>query len=261
MSLCQISNSGSHTHVMCLLLAAVCLTGACAKRPAGPEAAPAGEAAGPDAERAELERAHRELQDRANTMELQLLEKDAQVRELQQRLEDQQRMLDETISEVVRAKAKLRSVESKAEAASAIAETEIALKALSDRSGGADTPEYRQASELLGMSADEFDKDNYGGAIYLTSQAKTLIRTGQLRLSERAEIETVAGAVPFGVPLSLKVVTNSNVREGPGLSFRVLTTLKSGAPVTAHSHKGKWVQVQLEDGTRGWIHQTLVGSR
>ena len=42
-------------------------------------------------------------------------------------------MLDEAVVEVVRTKAKLRSIESRAEAASSMAEAEIALKGLAER--------------------------------------------------------------------------------------------------------------------------------
>ena len=63
-------------------------------------------------------------------LQLRLLERDAQIKQLEERLNSQQEMLDEAIQEVVRAKAKLRTLESKAEAASEMAEAEIAIKAL-----------------------------------------------------------------------------------------------------------------------------------
>lgn len=212
-------------------------------------------------ELAELRAEIHELADRATKAELLLLEREARIAELEQRLESQQRMIDETISEVVRAKAKLRSVESKAEAASQIAEAEIALKTLLDLAGGEETQEYLQAAQLLEKGAQEFEQQNFGGAIYLTSQAKSIVSLGQLRLRNRDRIEASAGEVLFGVPVSLKVVRTSNVRKGPGLDFRVLATLDGGTPVTGYSYKGKWVHVKLEDGTDGWIYQALVGRR
>jgi hypothetical protein len=210
---------------------------------------------------AELQASYRELEDRATRAELLLLERDARIRELEQRLDRQQRLIDETISEVVRAKAKLRSVESRAEAASQMAEAEIALKGLGELAGGERTPEYVQAAELLERSGREFEEENYGGAMYLTNQAKTIISLAQLRIRNRERIETSAGEVAFSVPLSLEVARRSNVRKGPGLQFPVLTVLEAGAPVTGYSYKGKWVQVKLEDGSRGWIYQTLLSGR
>ncbi|MDA2912153.1 hypothetical protein MYX04_14635, partial [Nitrospiraceae bacterium AH_259_D15_M11_P09] len=63
------------------------------------------------------------LDDGAANLHLLLLEKEARVNRLTEQLE-------KVILEVVRAKAKLRSLESKAEAASHLAEAEIAVKAL-----------------------------------------------------------------------------------------------------------------------------------
>lgn len=252
-----------------LSLAIAALTyigGACLFRPgpdeatgeAEPSPAEAEAAERRSAEYAELEAAYKELEERATRAELRLLEKDAQIHELQRRFDEQQRLLDATINEVVRAKAKLRSVESKAEAASEIAEAEIALKALGDLPNGADSPEHRKGMELLDRSGEEFENENFGGSIYLTSQAKAIIRQGQMRLREREQLDTVAGEVAFGSPLPLKLSRTSNVRNGPGLEFRVLTTLESGTSVIGYSHKGSWVRVRLEDGTDGWIHQSLV---
>lgn len=67
--------------------------------------------------------ANQELEGELARLQLLLLEKEAKNKDLDQRL-------DEAILEVVRAKAKLRSLESKAEAVSTLAEGEIALKAL-----------------------------------------------------------------------------------------------------------------------------------
>ncbi len=246
------------------------LSGACFLRPGPEEPTPA--ESSPDSveaesdvvasdDYAELEAAYRDLQERVTRAELRLLERDAQIRELEQRLDEQQRLLDANINEVVRAKAKLRGVEGKAEAASEIAEAEIALQALADLPGGSDTPEHRKSIELLERSGEEFEKENYGGAIYLTSQAKALIRQGQMRLRGREQLDSVAGEVAFGSPLLLQVTRNSNVRDGPGLEFAVLTTLRSGTPVIGYSHIGSWVRVKLEDGSSGWIHQRLVSGR
>src|SRR5207237_489681 len=63
------------------------------------------------------------LEQRAARLELRLLERDAQLEEIQARL-------DEARQEVVRAMAKLQTVASRAEAASAIAEGEIAVQSL-----------------------------------------------------------------------------------------------------------------------------------
>ena len=64
-----------------------------------------------------------EVDRRAARLELQLMARDAQIEDLQSRLED-------TRAEVVRAMAKLQSVASRAQAASAMAEAEVILQTL-----------------------------------------------------------------------------------------------------------------------------------
>jgi multidrug efflux pump subunit AcrA (membrane-fusion protein) len=207
-------------------------------------------------------------EDNIAKLQLRLLERNAQIKQLEERLNSQQEMLDEAIQEVVRAKAKLRSLESKAEAASGIAEAEIALKALKAQlAGQTRNPELIKAQELLKMSAQEFKKENYGGAVYLTSQAKGHIRTGQIRLAGREKaapikrLPPIKGEVFFALPLPLQVVRTSNLRKQPNLESNVITTLKKGTPLIGYSYKGQWVRVTSEDGTNGWVFQTLVGGR
>jgi hypothetical protein len=201
-------------------------------------------------------------------LQLRLLERDAQIKQLEERLNSQQEMLDEAIQEVVRAKAKLRSLESKAEAASEMAEAEIAVKALKAQlAGQTRNPELIKAQELLKMSAQEFKKGNYGGAVYLTTQAKGHIRSGQIRLGGREKVAPikrlppVKGEVFFALPLPLQILKTSNLREQPDLEGKVITTLEKGTPLIGYSYKDKWVRVTSEDGNNGWVFQTLVGGR
>ena len=201
-------------------------------------------------------------------LQLQMLERDAQIKQLEERLNSQQEMLDEAIQEVVRAKAKLRSLESKAEAASEMAEAEIAVKALKAQlAGQTRNPELIKAQELLKMSAKEFKKENYGGAVYLTNQAKGHIRAGQIQLTGREKVAPIKrlppikGEVFFSLPLPLRVLRTSNLRDQPDLKSKVITTLEKETPLIGYSYKGQWVRVISEDGGYGWVFQTLVGSR
>ena len=117
-----------------LLSVCACLLVACAKHP---------QVRTPDPRVRELQRtlakreaSLKEMEDNIAAMQLRLLEKDAQNMKLEERLNSQQVMLDEAVLDVVRAKAKLRSLESKAEAASEMAEAEIAVKALKVQAKG-----------------------------------------------------------------------------------------------------------------------------
>ena len=212
-------------------------------------------------EHRQLVQEYQKLDDRATKLDFAVAERNVRIAQLEQQVKVQQRKIDESISEVVRAKAKLRSVVSRAEAASRMAEAEIALNALADMAGGDSTEEYSKGVDYLERSAAEFEAGNYAGAIVLTSEAKSIIGSAESRLREREVIEPSAGEVAFGSPVPLEVIRNSNVRNGPGLEYSVLATLVSGTPVIGYSYKGQWVHVTLEDGSEGWIFQKLVSER
>src|SRR5438445_11007332 len=198
------------------------------------------------------------LEQHAGRLELKTLEQEAQIEELQDRLDDARR-------EVVRAMAKLQSLATRAEAASGMAEGEIALEALrsANGSGGgssAASPELAQGTQLLQLATAEFDKQNYAGALYLATQAKNAAAAGQGRVtSERGTPRT--GEIPFARPLHLQTTGRANVREGPGGNFRVSYTLDGGAALTAYAYVDQWVRVADESDRPGWIHQGLIGRR
>lgn len=236
----------SRVHSLFLLVGSCILLSACAKKTPQPEGAKSQE------ELAKQTTETRELEEQVAKIQLHLLEQEAQVKDLQKKL-------DEAIQEVVRAKAKLHTIESKAEAASTMAEAEIALNTLKSRMAGQEKfSEVVQAEHLLKMTAQEFEKENYGGALYLTSQAKGFIRAGEARLKTQENIPVRVGEVFFTVPVPLRVLTPSHVREGPGLEFKVLFTLEKGTPLVGHSYKGQWVRVEDEEGRGGWIFRSLV---
>src|SRR5256885_7379920 len=69
--------------------------------------------------------------------------------------------------------AKLQTLASRAEAASAMAEAEIALQSLKTAAAPQAVPETGQATQMLQQSTAEFNKRNYGGALKLAHQAKS----------------------------------------------------------------------------------------
>ena len=215
-----------------------------------PEVEPAAEAA----QEATLHRLETENQ----SQRLRLLEKDAAIARLEQQLASRQQTLDDAIQEVVRAKAKHSNPQDRARAASESAEAEIALESLRGEVAGAANPALAQAERLMVMSAEEFDKRNFGGALFLTRQAKQRIRAGMDGLVASEPQERLDGEHLLALPLALTLTKNSNLRQGPGQEFKVLEILSKGAPVTGYSSKGPWLRVKCADGTGGWIHQSLL---
>jgi|SRR6185437_2267501 uncharacterized coiled-coil protein SlyX len=196
------------------------------------------------------------LEQRAARLELKVLEQEAQVDELRSRLDDARR-------EVVRAMAKLQSLATRAEAASGMAEAEIALQALRTANGNSapPSPEYGQGSQLLQLATTEFDQQNYAGALYLATEAKNAAAAGRGRVASDDRSTTRRGEVPFALPLRLQTTGRANVREGPGAGFKVLFTLETGVPIVAYSYVDQWVRIRDESDRAGWIHQTLIDRR
>ena len=192
-----------------------------------------------------------QLEQRVARLELQLLEKQAQVEELQARLDDARR-------EVVRGMSKLQTLATRAEAASGIAEAEIALGSLRAARASTEIPEV---SQLMRLSTAEFDKENYGGALYLANQAKSaaVAAHGQLGSVDQASLRN--GEVPFALPLRLQTSARANLRAGPGSSHAIVRTLPAGSALTGHSFTGQWVRVSDEAGQGGWIYLNLIARR
>jgi hypothetical protein len=192
-----------------------------------------------------------ELERRVAELELRLLEREAQVDELEERLND-------TRGEVVRTMAKLQTVASRAEAASGMAEAEIALQSLK-ASAGQNSPEIAQAMALVRQSTAEFNKENYGGALYLAGQAKALAGLSRGRVTQAGSSRT--GEIPFAAPLRLKTTGRGNVREGPGTNHAVAFSIDGGSPLTGHSYVEDWIRVTDDNGRSGWIFRSLITRR
>jgi hypothetical protein len=179
------------------------------------------------------------------------MEKEAQVEDLQSRLDD-------TRQEVVRAMAKLQTLATRAEAASGIAEAEVAFQTLKAASGQAPTPEGIQAARLLKESSAEFDKDNYGGALYLANQAKTLAGPARGRLSAGERGAQRAGETAFALPIRLVAASRGNVRAGPGTGSRIEFGVEAGDALIGYSYVDEWIRIGNENGRGGWIFRGLV---
>jgi hypothetical protein len=197
--------------------------------------------------------ARTEMDRRISRLELALMNREAQVDDLQARL-------DAARQEVVRAMAKLQTLATRAEAASGIAEAELALQPLK-AAAPQSSPEAAQAKRLLDDSSDEFGKENYGGALYLANQAKTMAAAGRGRLAGGERLAERPGETAFGLPIPLKAVSTGNVREGPGLGARVAFSVQQGDSLTGYSYVDEWIRISDSDGRGGWIFRNLIERR
>lgn len=191
-----------------------------------------------------------ELERKLTLLELRLLEKEAQVEDLEVRLVD-------TRTAVVRAMAKTQTATSRAEAASGMAEAEVSLQSL--RASQGQNPETMQVTHLVKQSSLEFDRKNYGGALYLANQAKAMAVSYRARGVAANLGQPVAGETAFALPIRVKVGSKGNIREGPGTSFGIAFGVDGGTLLTAFSYTEDWIRINDERGRNGWIFRGLVG--
>jgi uncharacterized coiled-coil protein SlyX len=194
------------------------------------------------------------LNKRVGNLELRLLEKDAQVEDLQSRL-------DETRTAVRKSRSQVQMATGKAGAASGMAEAEVALRQLK-AIAPAGYSETQKATRLLRQSSDAFDKENYGGAISLAGQAKTVALAATSRLTAGNRVHTVRrGEAPFAVPIRLKVTASGSVRDEPKSKSAVVFAVNVGAPLTGLSYVEDWIRVVDDRRRTGWINQSAVNRR
>lgn len=191
---------------------------------------------------------------RIAALELRLLEKEAQVEDLQARVEEMR-------TAVVQTRAQVPGAYGRAEAASGMAEAELIVQSLK-AIAPPQHPDVQQAARLLRQSAEAFDNENYGGALYLASQARTVASTARGRIAPNSRVRSVrAGETLFAVPVRLKVTRPGNVHDGPGTEFAVVYAVEGGAALTGLSYTDEWLRVSDDRRRIGWIGRSLVGRR
>jgi len=195
----------------------------------------------------------REAEQLAGELQMQLVDKDAQIEELQTRLDEAQR-------DVVRSLARVQTLATRAEAASTMAEAEVALETLR-RTVGPQGPGVARTKALLDEASAAFNKQNYGGAVWLSNQAKNRAAAGRERLTGANSLELLEGEKPFTQPIRFETTGRTNLRAGPGTSFATLTTLEVAAPLTGYSYLPQWVHVLDAEGRNGWVFVKLLRRR
>lgn len=60
------------------------------------------------------------------------------------------------------------------------------------------------------------------------------------------------------IPTVITRADTCNIRQGPGISFRILFTAGKGIPFKVLKRQGNWINIQHADGDKGWIHKSLV---
>ncbi len=79
-------------------------------------------------------------------------------------------------------------------------------------------------------------------------------------VSTPASEKVEAAPQPVTPPTQMVSVTASavNIRSGPGMKNKVITTVREGDELELLGESGSWLNVKLSNGMEGWIYKKLV---
>lgn len=188
--------------------------------------------------------------------------KEAELRDLRANQRVQVKVIQESTREVTRARVKLRRLATQADAASYIAEVEVAMASLRSSLGATSTvPMMGLAQGILESTAAPFAQGDYGAAMDRAAQAEQLIALVGQDKGQPGSRRRVPGEVPLQMSIPLKATIDSKLRRQPIDTASVVGVLKKDSPLVAHAYKGRWMQVETEDGRSGWVDQTQLSAR
>ena len=176
-------------------------------------------------------------------------------RRLEERATLLQRDLEMTETELIRTKARLKGIEGKSEASSAIAEAQILVRRLEPRGR---TAVLSLCRESLAKAEQQFVQENYGAAIFFAMKAQDLaVRAGEG--GERRPPLVPAGDTDKPAPQASYTVqaNGASIRQGPSTSNALLAVAPRGAVLKATAVRGDWVKVSHGPVT-GWVYRPLL---
>jgi hypothetical protein len=189
-----------------------------------------------------------------------LAARDAELKDLRASQREQVKAVQESTREITRARARMRRLATQADAASYIAEVEVALGAAQASAPAAQSPLLGLAEAFLEAAQAPFAQGDYGMAMERAAQAEQLVAAAAERTAPGAR-SRVAGEVLLQVRIPLKAKAESRLRREPAPGAAVLATLPKDTAVVAHAYKEAWMRVETEDGKLGWLPQTSLAAR
>lgn len=197
--------------------------------------------------RAELVQQSRETKD----LQLQLLVKQAEINKLQF-------SHDRARQEAMRAKARLRSLDGKADTISDIAEAALMIKNAREVSGDKQQSVLIHAEKLLDESRQELQAGNLDDAAYLAAKALDLALPGTPIAEPDLSVQSMQEETAFAAPLVMRVNRQSNIREKPTAASKALFQLVKGSLVEALGYRNLWIRVNAQGNGGGWIYYRLL---
>lgn len=197
------------------------------------------------------------LQNEILRLEKLIAEKDAQIKNQQNRQQNQANVLKEVNKEVTRAQVKLHRLATKPSTASAIAETEVALEHLKqEKITSSDQILQIQAQRLLEIASVYYAKDEYAVAMNYISQANQLISL-IVDQNQKKVVNLNHALIEFHTPMILRTKTKVNLRKEPNGHAQILSTLKKDTTLAANANLGSWLRVST-NGSQGWVLNTML---
>jgi hypothetical protein len=183
-----------------------------------------------------------------------LRKSDDEQRRLEERIALQQRELEVTETELIRTKARLKGIETRAEASSAIAEARILLRRLDPRTRA---PILSRCQDSLTKAEQQLQEENYGAAIFFALKAQDLAVKAQDDTPRRPATTGTDKERPADKRQYKVKVKKANIRKGPGLGEAVVGQAPEGAVLEATVARGEWVKV-THGAVNGWVSLKLL---
>ena len=189
-----------------------------------------------------------------------LATREAELRDLRSSQREQAKAVQESTREVTRAKARVRRLASQADAASYLAEVEVALESARALPAAAQSPLFALAEAFLAAAQPLFAQGDYGAAMDRASQAEQLV-TAAMQGAPAASRSRVTGEVLLQASLPLKASADSALRREPQPRASLVASVRKDTPLVAHAYKGNWMRVETEEGKFGWLPQSSLAVR
>lgn len=182
-------------------------------------------------------------------LRLQLLAKQAEINQL---LISHER----AVQEAVRANARLRVLNSKADVVATIAEAALMIRNAKEIARDEQLQALGHAEKLLEKSRKEMLAGNLDAASYLAAKALGLAQaqtSDHISGNQTGMTESV-----FALPIGMMVTKQSNVRKMPGIGSAPLFQLAKGVRVQALGYSDLWIRINTEENGEGWIYYNLL---
>jgi SH3 domain-containing protein/uncharacterized protein DUF4398 len=173
-------------------------------------------------------------------------------RRLEERITLLQRDLELTETEIIRTKARLKGIETRAEASSAIAEARILAGRLDPKARAAT---LSLCNENIAKAEQQLDQVNYGAAVFFATKAQDIAKKAR-EASDPAR-HAAEEERPSPQPSYKVKARSANIRKGPEVAEEVVAEAPEGTVLDASAVKGDWVRVTY-NGVTGWVSRSVL---